>query len=86
MLKGVTMKLRQVKRIIKVEEILEDGRPALEICWRVKRCRSNETVIIPSNEYILLKNYFLEPYKEIYSSLSRQVEELKKYNEGVKNE
>jgi len=75
------MKTKQVKRIIRVEEILENGRPALEICWRIKRFRSNETVIIPSTEYVLLKNYFLEPYKEIYSSLSRQVEELKKYKE-----
>jgi len=73
------MKIKQVKRIIRVEEILEDGRPALEIRWRIKRFRKDETVIIPSSEYILLKNYFLEPYKEIYSSLSRQVEELKKY-------
>ena len=81
MLKGVTMKIKQVKRIISVEEIIENGRPALEICWRLKRFRSNETVIIPSNEYILLKNYFLEPYKEIYSSLNRQIEELKKYKE-----
>ena len=75
------MKTKQVKRIIRVEEILENGRPALEIRWRIKRFRKDETVIIPSNEYILLKNYFLEPYKEIYSSLSRQVEELKKYRE-----
>ena len=75
------MKIRQVKRIIRVEEILENGRPALEIRWRIKRFRKDETVIIPSTEYILLKNYFLEPYKEINSSLSRQVEELKKYKE-----
>jgi len=79
------MKTKQVKRIIRVEEIIEDGRPALEIRWRIKRFRKDETVIIPSNEYILLKNYFLEPYKEIYSSLSRQVEELKKYRESVRN-
>ena len=78
------MKTKQVKRIIRVEEILENGRPALEIRWRIKRFRKDETVIIPSNEYVLLKNYFLEPYKEIYSSLNRQIEELKKYNEGVK--
>jgi len=79
------MKIKQVKRIIRVEEILENGRPALEIRWRIKRFRKDETVIIPSNEYILLKNYFLEPYKEIYSSLNRQVEELKKYRESVRN-
>jgi len=88
------MKLRRVKQIIEIEEITEEGRPALKLCWRIKRFRSNETVIIPPSEYILLKTYFLEPYKTLYGSLSEQVEELKTFydegsttkTEGVKHE